>query len=263
MYNVYHHYDVDGGFGDAVSQVDLLFTTDSKEVADTFVSKYDNNHVYDVPYAKLYRGALRVEKVTVIESYEDIPQRYIQWGEENIKSKDYNESDWSLPEEDVSAESKLDTLVSLAELKQDLEYPKIKSYDVLLKVLETTRWKHTPWRDIHSYYSIEDIAEDINEISSRVDCYDGMLYNYCDMVSQKERLPHNGIVDGGMIAEQTVECKFEYRNLLFCIAPEEDKVTVLFYPAVCPEGCHLEPFTDEAWCIFYSEEDRPRRQRIK
>jgi hypothetical protein len=88
MYNVYHLYDVDGGIGDAIGQKELLFTTDSKEVADTFVSKYDNDHVYDIPYDKLYRGALRIEEVPIIDNYNDIPQEIIQWGEDNIKSTD-------------------------------------------------------------------------------------------------------------------------------------------------------------------------------
>lgn len=256
IYNVYHHYDVDGGFGDAISQKDLLFTTDSKEVADAFVSKYDNDHVYDIPYAKLYRGALRIEEVAIVSSYEDIPQSLIQWGEENSKWEDYNENDWSLLDEDNSAESKLDTLVSLAELKQDLEYPVVPSIDILMTLLKTAKWKYAPWHEESAYYTPEDIVYDIQEVADRL----RERGSYFNIGEQRERLAHKGVLDGGMVGEHAVECKFEFGGMLFCVATEADRVSIGFYPA---DSGNLAPFADEVWCIFYSEEDRPRHQRIK
>lgn len=53
IYNVIHQYDVDGGFGDAISQSKLLFTTTSKEAAEQFVNNYSNPHIYDIPYSEL------------------------------------------------------------------------------------------------------------------------------------------------------------------------------------------------------------------
>lgn len=100
IYNVYHLYDVDGGFGDAVGQKDLLFTTDNKEVAEAFVSKYDNDHIYFIPYAELYRGALRIEEVNIVETYDDIPQEIIQWGEDNIKEEEYTGEEIEYPSEE-------------------------------------------------------------------------------------------------------------------------------------------------------------------
>lgn len=93
IYNVYHLYDVDGGFGDAVDKQTLLFTTDNKEIAEDFVSKYDNDHIYDIPYAELHTGKVVVEEVNMVEIYEDIPQDIIQWGESNSKAEDYTPED--------------------------------------------------------------------------------------------------------------------------------------------------------------------------
>ena len=60
LYGIYHEYEVDGGFGDAVSQEDLLFVTDSYEVADSYAKAWSNNHIYDCPYAELHQGLLTV-----------------------------------------------------------------------------------------------------------------------------------------------------------------------------------------------------------
>jgi hypothetical protein len=83
IYNVIHQYDVDGGFGDAISQHKLLFITTSKEVAEQFVNKYTNPHVYDIPYSELWEGELVISEQTVIDTYNDIPQELIEWGEYN------------------------------------------------------------------------------------------------------------------------------------------------------------------------------------
>lgn len=258
MYNVYHLYDVDGGIGDAVYQKDLLFTTDSKEIADTFVSKYDNSHVYAIPYAKLYQGALRVEEISIIDNYGDIPQEIIQWGEENIKSTDVEDDYYESANDSEDADSEddpLDGCSSFAEVQQGLEYPNLESYSELLLALRSVPWHFEPWHYYHpSYYSLEDIVADIMEVGSRV-----KHSGYSDVGEQRERLPHKGVLDGGMIGEYAVECKFRYHDLLFRIATNIDRVTVGFYPA---DSGNLTPFADEVWCIFYSEEDRPRRQRI-
>lgn len=83
IYNVIHQYDVDGGFGDAIPQSKLLFTTTSKEAAEQFVNNYSNPHIYDIPYSELWLGILVITEQTVIESYNDIPQDLIEWGECN------------------------------------------------------------------------------------------------------------------------------------------------------------------------------------
>ena len=70
VYSVYHDYDTDGGFGDAISQRELLATFESKEDADTYIAKYENPHIYERPYAGLECGVLTLEEVEVI-SHDD------------------------------------------------------------------------------------------------------------------------------------------------------------------------------------------------
>ena len=111
IYNVIHYYDVDGGFGDAISQEEVLFTTLNKEVAEKFVHKYSNKHIYDTPYANLYIGELAIREMPVIDKYEDIKQDIIDWGESNIKETDYHPEDFcSYPENDLDSIVKLENL---------------------------------------------------------------------------------------------------------------------------------------------------------
>ena len=84
IYNVIHYYDVDGRFG-AILQEEVLFTTLNKEVAEKFVHKYSNKHIYCTPYDDLYSGELAVKEMPIVDKYEDIDQDLIDWGESNIK----------------------------------------------------------------------------------------------------------------------------------------------------------------------------------
>ena len=111
IYQVIHYYDVDGGFGDAVSQEKVLFTTLNKEVAEKFVHKYSNKHIYDTPYANLYTGELAIREIPVIDKYEDIKQDIIDWGERNIKETDQHPEDFcSYPENDLDLIVELENL---------------------------------------------------------------------------------------------------------------------------------------------------------
>ena len=49
IYNVFHVYDVDGGFGDAITEETSVATFVNKEDADAFVAKYNKPYVYDNP----------------------------------------------------------------------------------------------------------------------------------------------------------------------------------------------------------------------
>ena len=62
IYQVFHAYDVDGGFGDAVPNVDLIETFVSKEDAKDFVERFANPHIYDKPYASLECGNLYIRE---------------------------------------------------------------------------------------------------------------------------------------------------------------------------------------------------------
>lgn len=63
MYAVYHCYDVDGGFGDAVPQKDLLCVFTSKDEAEQFIKEYEDVHIYDEPYSELECGLLIMEEL--------------------------------------------------------------------------------------------------------------------------------------------------------------------------------------------------------
>ena len=63
VYGVFHLYDEDGGFGDAIRQKELICIFDSEEKANAFKEKYQNPHEYSEPYDKLYCGELQVEEL--------------------------------------------------------------------------------------------------------------------------------------------------------------------------------------------------------
>ena len=61
---VYHVYDVDGGFGDAVGQKDcvgMIEATD--EEATRYVEKYSRQYTYDHPYSALTAGTIVLEEL--------------------------------------------------------------------------------------------------------------------------------------------------------------------------------------------------------
>lgn len=74
IYLVKHCFDVDGGFGDAILQEEVICGFDNREDADEFVEKYSNPHIYDSPYASLECGVLRVEELNMTQ-----PDREDMW----------------------------------------------------------------------------------------------------------------------------------------------------------------------------------------
>lgn len=66
IYQVFHSYDVDGGFGDAVEREELIASFENKADADAVVERYSYPHVYDSPYADLMMGLLYVTEVEII-----------------------------------------------------------------------------------------------------------------------------------------------------------------------------------------------------
>lgn len=67
LYNIFHAYDTDGGFGDAVPQTKLVATVwaNEAEIAE-FLEKWDKPQVYDQPYADLCFGHVYAEPVDVV-----------------------------------------------------------------------------------------------------------------------------------------------------------------------------------------------------
>ena len=65
IYQVIHQYDVDGGFGDAIPEEEVVAIFSAKAKAEDFVAKYMKPHVYDVPYSALYCGNLVIKEMRV------------------------------------------------------------------------------------------------------------------------------------------------------------------------------------------------------
>lgn len=60
IYQVIHLYETDGGFGDAISQQDIIATFENYDDAKAFADRFSNDHVYDKPYSELHCGKLEV-----------------------------------------------------------------------------------------------------------------------------------------------------------------------------------------------------------
>lgn len=63
MFIVEHHHDTDGGFGDAISQCDIVACFAKKEEAESWAEKYSNEHVYYIPHDSLWCGKLTVSEL--------------------------------------------------------------------------------------------------------------------------------------------------------------------------------------------------------
>lgn len=72
IFLVYHVYDVDGGFGDAISKKDLVAAFKTEDLAKQFVEKYSNDEVYEIPYDELHSGLLVYEPLEVFESLDNV-----------------------------------------------------------------------------------------------------------------------------------------------------------------------------------------------
>ena len=68
-FGVFHIFDVDGGFGDAIAQKEIIRVFDTEEEANAFKTKYEKPHVYDIPYQSLECG--RLEVIELPTSYDE------------------------------------------------------------------------------------------------------------------------------------------------------------------------------------------------
>lgn len=89
-FGVFHIFDVDGGFGDAIPQEELICTFNSVEEAWDFIKKYEKPHVYDCPYQCLECGQLELRELPTTYNEKDF------WW----LSEDYEECDEECDEED-------------------------------------------------------------------------------------------------------------------------------------------------------------------
>ena len=68
LWNIYHGYDVDGGFGDAIPTCELVGTAKATEdEINRFVQKWDQPEVYDHPYADLCCHHVYAEEVKIVD----------------------------------------------------------------------------------------------------------------------------------------------------------------------------------------------------
>lgn len=91
-FGVFHKFDVDGGFGDAIPQEELICTFNSVEEAWDFIKKYEKPHVYDCPYQCLECGQLELRELPTTYNEKDfwwLSEDYEECDEE----EDYEEED--------------------------------------------------------------------------------------------------------------------------------------------------------------------------
>lgn len=88
-FGVFHIFDVDGGFGDAIPQEELICTFNSEEEAKDFIKKFEKPHVYDCPYQCLECGQLELRELPTTYNEKDF-----WWlSEEYEEPEDYDEED--------------------------------------------------------------------------------------------------------------------------------------------------------------------------
>ena len=94
VYGIFHCYDVDGGFGDAIPNRDLLFIINgTEEDAKAYCEKWSKPHIYDRPYAALQIGRLWYKQIMQVDpedinlSPKDICGEHCLWEAELPKSE--------------------------------------------------------------------------------------------------------------------------------------------------------------------------------
>ena len=93
LWNIFHSYDVDGGFGDAVNREELVATVEAtdEEIKD-FIKKWDAPEVYEKPYAYLechnvYALEVEVKELQDLEPYSTDPENRMNRGIQEMKTR--------------------------------------------------------------------------------------------------------------------------------------------------------------------------------
>ena len=66
IYQVFHDYGTDGGFGDYIPESELVMTFARYEDAKAFVDRFAKPHIYERPYASLDCGDLNIVESDII-----------------------------------------------------------------------------------------------------------------------------------------------------------------------------------------------------
>ena len=72
MFGIYHEYDVDGGYGDAIPERRLILVTEDEETAMEYVKRWSEERVYYTPYDDLYCGRLVYDELPRLITRDDI-----------------------------------------------------------------------------------------------------------------------------------------------------------------------------------------------
>ena len=95
VFGVFHKFDVDGGFGDAITEEELICTFDTLEKAEEFKKKYEDPHIYECPYDDLECGELIVRELP--SSYDESGfwwiRRDLAYDEEETEGKGEEENE--------------------------------------------------------------------------------------------------------------------------------------------------------------------------
>lgn len=70
IYTVYEMYDVDGGFGDAVTQTRDICTFANKEDAYAFKEKFNKPFAYYRGYSDLWCGTIKVKEIEILDKFD-------------------------------------------------------------------------------------------------------------------------------------------------------------------------------------------------
>ena len=84
LWQIMHDFDVDGGFGDAISESEVVMTfMGTEDEVKALIDKYDKPYPYDKPYNWLWINSYRYEEVNCVCDYSEAEQIMIRKTEEN------------------------------------------------------------------------------------------------------------------------------------------------------------------------------------
>lgn len=95
MFEVIHKYDVDGGFGDAIPEEDVVARFETESEAKEFVARFAKPHIYSKPYDELWCGELVFEEVK-LNTLADFEGKTFYWLSKDgwfSEYKEFNEED--------------------------------------------------------------------------------------------------------------------------------------------------------------------------
>lgn len=95
LWNIFHCYDQDDGFGDAVPVEDYRGTVLATEMEIwEFLAKWDKPYVYDRPYADLEAHHIEARKVRVFDLYEFEPYPASELGMTDVPKRNHWSYGW-------------------------------------------------------------------------------------------------------------------------------------------------------------------------